>query len=96
MIERYHHLALASSEFKEGSCLLLNKGNEGLKGAARLELDSKWMFGEDCPRLVSVFLAGSLKKGLENRGFRRCTHIVGRRKSSGVVDCTTVSSLWVY
>jgi hypothetical protein len=80
IIKRYHHLAVGSSEFTEGSCLLLNEGNEGLKRIACLELNGKWMFGEDCTRPVTVFLAGSLKKGLENRGFRRCTHNVGRRK----------------
>jgi hypothetical protein len=33
------------------------------------------MFVEVCPRSVFVFLPGSPKKCMENRGFRMCTHI---------------------
>jgi hypothetical protein len=43
MIERNHHLVVASSEFIEGSCLLLEKGNERPERVAYLKLDGEWV-----------------------------------------------------
>jgi hypothetical protein len=83
MIRKYHYLVIVSSKFTEGSCLLLEKGDERLKRVARLKLGGKWMFDEVCPCPVFIFLAGSLKKSLENRGFRRCTHITISQKPAG-------------
>jgi hypothetical protein len=83
MIERYHHLAVTCSKFMEDPCLLLKKDNEALKSVACLELDSERVFNEVCPRLLFVSLPGSLKKCLENRGFRRQVHITCRRKKYG-------------
>ena len=79
MVERNHHLVVASSKSMESSCLLLEKGNKRLKRSACLELDGEWMFDEVCPCLVFVFLAGSLKKCLEDSVFRRGTHTVLRK-----------------
>jgi hypothetical protein len=79
MTERNHHLVITSSEFIEGSCLLLKKGNEGLERVARLELNGERMFVDVCPRPDFVFLPGSPKKCLENRGLRMCTHITSWR-----------------
>jgi hypothetical protein len=76
MTEKYDHIAVSSSKFTEGSCLPLKKGCEGLKGVACLELASKWMSGEVCPRTVSVLPAGSLKKSLKKRRFQGSTHVV--------------------
>jgi hypothetical protein len=77
MVGQYNHAAVSSSKFTEGSSFPTKKGDEGLKRVACLELVGKWMFSEVCPRAVTVFLAGSLKKCLKNRGFRRSAHIYG-------------------
>jgi hypothetical protein len=74
VIKRNHHLVVASPEFMEGSRLLLEKGNERLERAACPELDGEWMFDEICPCPDFVFLAGSLKKCLKDRVFRKSTH----------------------
>ena len=86
MIERNHHLVVASSELLECSCLLLEKGNKRLERAACLELDGEWMFDEVCPCPVFVFFAGSLKKCLEDSVFRRGTHSTETRWRMVVVE----------
>ena len=100
MIERNHHLVVASSELMEGSCLLLEKGNKRLERSACLELDGEWMFDEVCPCLVFVFLASSLKKCLEDSVFRRGIHTETRWRGgaagTGRVSTEVVSDSRLY
>jgi hypothetical protein len=75
MTEGSYHLVTAS-EFIEGLCLSLKKGNEGLERVARPELKIEWMLVEVRPRPALVFLPGGLEKYVKNRRFRRGTHIM--------------------
>jgi hypothetical protein len=77
MTEGSHHL-FPASEFIEGLCLPLKKGNEGLERVTRLELMDEWMLVEIRPRPVLVFLPGGLKEYLKNRRFRSA-HTTGIR-----------------
>jgi hypothetical protein len=76
--ERFHHLAVLSSKFGEGPCLILKDCGEGLDRITTLEVPSERMFNQSHPCLLFIALQGCLEERPKH-GARWVTHITGRR-----------------
>jgi hypothetical protein len=73
-VERFHRLAVLSSEFVETLCLLLKHGGDGLDRVASIELLGERVFGQFCPGLSFIVSQGGVEEGLEMRGLGEENH----------------------
>jgi hypothetical protein len=78
-LERFHHLAIAPSEFAESVCSLLQNSSDGLYGATGFELRSEGMVSQFSPRQFFILLQGSLEEQSEVRGTRWVTHCESKK-----------------
>lgn len=67
-LERFHRLAVLSSEFADALCLLLKQGGDGPDRVASFELLGERVFGQFCPGLPFIVSQGGVEEGLEMRG----------------------------
>ena len=80
MLQQCYGLVIASSEFKEGFCLILKSLSDGLNRVATLKLGCEWVSDEVYPRHFFIFLQSGLKKCFEHRRLGEGSHISSRSK----------------
>jgi hypothetical protein len=82
-LERFHRLAVLSSEFADALRLLLKHGGDGPDRVAGFELLGERVFGQFCPGLPFIVSQGGVEEGLEMRRPGWENHGVSRAAQPG-------------